>query len=377
LEKQNGQTNEQPLVKLRILDKYILKKYLGSFLFTLFILIPIAIAIDVAEKIDKFLRHTNLSFEEIVEDYYANFIIYYVNTFMPLALFIAVIFFTSKLSNNTEIIAINAARISFTRFLKPYMIGATIVAILALLMNHFVVPAGNKTLTKFENKYLKSNRNKGTSYVKEFNMKLGEGRYIFIQNFGLRTHRGYDFSYEEYEGLQLKYRLTADNINWNKRDSTFSLTNFKKRWVFNDKDRIHVGSKMDTVFDFSPSDLLYVDYLAKEMPSTELKNFIDISEQRGVKNLNAYYVELYKRTTLPLSSYILTLIAVCLAFRKRRGGTGVNMAVGIGLMFLYVFFMKVSEVLGAVAGSNTILFIWMPNALFGALAVALYFKSKK
>ena len=362
---------------MRILDKYILKKYLGSFLFTLFILIPIAIAIDVAEKIDKFLRHTNLSFEEIVEDYYANFIIYYVNTFMPLALFIAVIFFTSKLSNNTEIIAINAARISFTRFLKPYMIGATIVAILALLMNHFVVPAGNKTLTKFENKYLKSNRNKGTSYVKEFNMKLGEGRYIFIQNFGLRTYRGYDFSYEEYEGLQLKYRLTADNINWNKRDSTFSLTNFKKRWVFNDKDRIHVGSKMDTVFDFSPSDLLYVDYLAKEMPSTELKNFIDISEQRGVKNLNAYYVELYKRTTLPLSSYILTLIAVCLAFRKRRGGTGVNMAVGIGLMFLYVFFMKVSEVLGAVAGSNTILFIWMPNALFGALAVALYIKSKK
>jgi lipopolysaccharide export system permease protein len=122
---------------------------------------------------------------------------------------------------------------------------------------------------------------------------------------------------------------------------------------------------------------LYVDYLAKEMPSTELKKFIDISEQRGVKNLNAYYVELYKRTTLPLSSYILTLIAVCLAFRKRRGGTGVNMAVGIGLMFLYVFFMKVSEVLGAVAGSNTILFIWMPNALFGTLALALYLKSKK
>jgi len=340
-------------------------------------LIPIAIAIDISEKIDKFLRHTNLSVGEIIEEYYVNFIIYYANTFMPLAVFIAVIFFTSKLSNNTEIIAINSASISFTRFLKPYAIGATMVTIFALTMNHFVVPKGNETLTKFTKKYLKSRNNSQQSYVKEFSMKLGEGRYIFIQNFGLKTNRGSHFSYEEYEGLKLKYRLTGDNISWQKRDSTFRLTKFRKRRLYNDIDSIQVGATFDTIFDFSPKDLLYVDYLAKEMASDELYEFIQVSKRRGVKNLNAYYVELHKRTSLPISSYILTLIAVCLAFRKRRGGIGINMALGIGLMFMYVFFMKVAEVLGAVAGSNSFLLVWMPNGLFGLLAFYLYWKAKK
>ena len=362
---------------MRILDKYILKKYIGSFVFTLLILIPIAVAIDVSEKIDKFLRHNNLSVGEILEDYYMNFIIYYANTFMPLALFISVIFFTSKLSMNTEIIAINSASISFTRFLKPYMIGATIVTIYALYMNHFIVPSGNETLTKFTKKYITTRKNVQENYVKEFSMRLGKGRYIYIQNFGLKTNRGYDFSYEEYDGLKMKYRLTADEVNWSKKDSTFRLKNFTKRKRFNDMDSIQIGKQFDTVFDFSPRDLLYVDYLSKEMTSKELSSFIKKSKERGVKNLNAYYVELYKRTTLPISSYILTLIAVCLSFRKKRGGMGVNMAVGIGLMFLYVFFMKVAEVLGAVAGSNTILLVWLPNVVFGILALYLYIKSKK
>ncbi len=362
---------------MRILDKYILKKYLGSFLFTLFILIPIAIAIDVSEKIDKFLRNTNLSVGEIVEDYYVNFIIYYANTFMPLALFISVIFFTSKLSSNTEVIAINSASISFTRFLKPYFIGATLVTVFALFMNHLVVPHSNETLTEFNNKYLSRKSKNKNNYVKEFSMKLGEGRFIYLQNFGLRTNKGYDFSYEEFDGLKLTYRLTANQISWNKRDSVFTLNTFTKRRIQNNLDLITTGRKMDTVFDFTPKDLLYVDYLSREMLSGELYEFIQKSKERGVKNLNAYYVELYKRTSLPLSSYILTLIAVCLSFRKKRGGMGLNMSFGIGLMFVYVFFMKVAEVLGAVAGSSTLLMVWMPNIVFGSLGIYLYVKAKK
>jgi lipopolysaccharide export system permease protein len=345
--------------------------------FTLFILIPIAIAIDVSEKIDKFLRHTNLSVLEIIQDYYVNFIIYYANTFMPLALFIAVIFFTSKMSNNTEIIAINSASISFSRFLKPYMIGATIVTVFALFMNHFIVPRGNKVLTKFEKTYINTKDSFLHNYVTEFSMRLGEGKYIFVQNFGLNSNRGYDFSYEEFDGLKMKYRLTADDIFWNENDSTFQLSNYTKRTILNDKDIIEKGFAMDTIFDFSPKDLMYVDYLAKEMPSTDLYEFIQVSKKRGVKNLNVYQVELYKRTSLPLSSYILTIIAVCLAFRKKRGGVGINLALGIGLMFSYVFFMKISEVLGSVAGNNTILMVWMPNTLFGILAIYLLIKSKK
>ena len=361
---------------MKILDKYLLKKYLTSFIFTLLILIPIAIAIDISEKIDKFLRNHSLSLWKIIEDYYVNFTMYYANTFMPLALFISVIFFTSKIANNTEIVAINSASISFQRFLRSYIIGATIVMVFALYMNHFVVPKGNATLTDFDRKYLTLNPSSNT-YVDDFSLMLTKGNYIFLQNFGLRTGRGSDFSYEHYDGLELKYRLTADEIFWSETDSIYTLKDYRKRWLFADKDSILRGSSMDTIFDFTPKDLLYEDYLSREMTSTQLSDFIEISKKRGVKSLEPYYVELYKRTSLPISSYILTIIAVCMSFRKRRGGMGLNMALGIGLMFLYVFFMKVSEVLAAAAGSNTFVMVWMPNFIFGMIAFGLYLRSKK
>ena len=361
---------------MKILDKYLLKKYLSTFLFTLLILVPIAIAIDISEKIDYFLRNPLLSVGRIIEEYYVNFTLYYANTFMPLALFISVIFFTSKIASNTEIIAINSASISFQRFLKPYIIGATVVMLFALYMNHFVVPKGNATLRAFDKKYLTFNPSHST-YVEDFSLMLTKGHYIFLQNFGIKTGRGYHFSYERYEGLNLKYRLTADDIYWSETDSLYTLKGYRKRYLFDDRDSIIQGAQMDTIFSFTPKDLLYEDYLAKEMTSLELLDFIKISKTRGVKSLEPYYIELYKRTSLPLSSYILTVIAVCLSFRKRRGGMGINMAVGIGLMFFYVFLLKVAEVLGAVPGSNTILIIWMPNVLFGIVALELYLRSRK
>lgn len=361
---------------MKILDWYILKRYLVTFLFTLLILIPIAVAIDISEKVDKFLRHDNLTLFEIVNDYYKNFIIYYANTFMPLALFLAVILFTSRLANNTEIVAINSAQISFTRFLYPYFIGATLVTIVALLMNHFVVPSSSKTREKFEETYLRDRNYKDKS-IQDFSLQLNDSTYIFIQNYDLERNSGYNFSTEVYDGLQIKSKLTADNINWDKKDSTFTLLNWKKRKVFTDRDSIFSGNKLDTVFAFSPRDLNYKSTMAQEIPSNELSEFITISRKRGVKNLNAYLVELYKRTSLPLASYILTLIAVALAYKKRRGGIGVNLALGITIMFIYVFFLKVAEVLGAVAGANSLLNVWMPNIIFGCYAIYLYVHARK
>ncbi|MGY0407609.1 MAG: LptF/LptG family permease, partial [Polaribacter sp.] len=184
---------------MKIIDKYILKRYLLTFLFTLLILIPIAIAIDVSEKIDNFLEHTDLGLYEILNDYYKNFIIYYANTFMPLALFIAVILFTSKLSNNTEIIAITNAKVSFTRFLYPYFIGATLVTILSLGMNHFVVPKSTKIRKAFENKYIKNSRQKNKlKYVSDFSLQLTDSTYIFLRSFNTDTNGGYDFTSETY-----------------------------------------------------------------------------------------------------------------------------------------------------------------------------------
>ena len=361
---------------MRILDKYILKRYLVTFLFTLLILIPIAVAIDIAEKVDKFLSPENLTLFEIVNDYYKNFIIYYANTFMPLALFVAVIFVTSKLSNNTELVAITNARISFTRFLYPYFLGATIVTILALLMNHFVVPSSSKVRKKFENTYI-SKPKYGENIINDFSLQLSDSNYMYIRNFDTKRNIGYDFSTEVYEGLELKYKLTAKNIAWKEKDSVFILSNYKIRKVFKDRDSIFTGKNLDTVFPFTPKDFIYKATLAQEMPSGELLKFINISKKRGVKNLNAHLVEFHKRTSLPIASYILTIIAVALAFKKRRGGTGVNLAVGFGLMFIYVFFLKMSEVLGAVAGANPLLTVWMPNFVFGTLALYLYYDVKK
>ena len=363
---------------MKILDRYILRKYFTTFFFTLIILIPIAIAIDVSEKVGKFLKADDLTMNEIIYDYYGNFIINYGNTFMPLGLFIAVILFTSKMSSNSEIIAILSSGISFKRFLRPYLIGATIVTIGALYANHFVVPKANKTLEKFEETYMRSVYKKKTrSSVSKVSLQLGDSDYVYFGNFNFKSKNGYNFSYEHFEGNQLKYKVVSQNIRWNENDSTFRLSNYKKRHVGKDKDIIESGSFMDTMFNFQPKDLLYVDYLAREMSSIDLSDHIDQSEDRGVKNLNNYKVELYKRTSLPISSFVLTLIAVTLASKKRRGGIGVNLAAGISLMFLYVFFMKVSQVLGSTAESWPFFMVWMPNLIFGAISIYLFYNADR
>lgn len=359
---------------MRKLDWYILKKFLSSFGLILLLLLPIAIAIDVSEKVDKFLRFPELTVTSIIEDYYVNFVIIFGNTFMPLALFIAVIFFTSKLASNTEIIAIHCAKISFTRFLYPYFIGATLVCGIALLMNHFVVPKSNKTFDEFTMTYLKKKKF-DDNQIQDVNLQISPDEYIYIKTYTIDRKVGYIFAYEKFEGTQLKFKLRADNIRWIERDTTFRLVNWSKRTLLKDRDIISNGSKMDTLMNFMPKDLVNVDNMAKEMNSIDLKKFIVQAKSRGVSNLNNYLVELYKRTSLPIASYILTLIAVCLSSRKKRGGMGVNLAIGITLMFVYVFFLKIAEVLGAGADVNSLFVVWMPNLVFGALAVYLYIQN--
>jgi lipopolysaccharide export system permease protein len=295
---------------------------------------------------------------------------------MPLALFISTIFFTSKLSNNTEIIAIHSAKISFTRFLKPYFIGASIVTVFALLMNHFIVPHSNKTFYAFKRTYI-STKFYNNTYVVDANLQLSEADYVYFRNFNIETHKGYDFSFERYQGNQLKYKIQGEHVSWNPADSVYTLYNIKKRILQPKNDILLIDSKFDTIFNFVPSDLQNEDFIAKDMPSNKLYKYIQVAKERGQKNLNTHIVELHKRTTLPISSFILTLIAVSLASKKRRGGTGINLAAGIGLMFIYVFMMKITEVLGSMAGTNSFLMVWLPNSFFGILAYFLYKNANK
>ncbi|ANW97493.1 permease [Wenyingzhuangia fucanilytica] len=354
----------------------MLFRYLKSVFFTLFILIPIAVVIDVSEKVDKFLRHDDLTFFHILKDYYLNFILYYANTFLPLATFIACIMFTSKLASNTEVIAISSANISFTRFLRPYFIGASILAVVALGMNHFVVPKGNEIKYAFEQEYIFS-KTENRSYVKNFNLQLNDSAKIFIKNFSLLNNRGYNFSYAEFDGIKVKYRIVADNMLWDKENGNFVLSNYSERFIYPDRDSIAHGDKRVMTLDFTPDDLMISGSKSMEMTSDKLSEFITKSERRGVKNLNAYHVELYQRTSLPISAYILTLIAVSLSSRKKRGGTGVNLALGIGMMFMYVFFMKVAVVLGSAPNSNALFMAWLPNIIFSIIAIYLYYREKQ
>jgi len=360
---------------LKILDKYILKKYLSTLGLVLVLLIPIAIAIDIAEKVDRFLRHDSLTVGQIMEDYYLNFIIIYGNTFLPLALFIAVILFTSKLSNDTEIIAIHSAQISFKRFLYPYFIGGSIVTMIALAMNHYVVPHSNKGMEEFTEEYIRK-RKKSKTTASDVTLQLSESEIVHFKSVQLKSNKAYNFSYERFDGIELEYKLLANNIQWIEKDSVYRLRMYRKRWFDKGKEIIETGTKIDTNFNFTISELVMVDNLAKEMITPDLEEFIEKSEDRGVKNLNVYLVELYKRTSLPMSSYILTFIAVILGAEKKRGGIGINLAKGIALMFIYVFFLKIVEVLGAGAESNPLVLVWMPNILFGCLAIYLYFNAK-
>lgn len=360
---------------MKILDKYILKKYLSTLGLVLILLIPIAIAIDIAEKVDKFLRHDSLTVGQIMTDYYFNFIVIYGNTFLPLGLFIAVILFTSKLSNNTEIIAIHSAQISFRRFLYPYFIGGTIVTMVALGMNHFVVPHSNKGMEEFSEEYIRKRKRSKTT-ASDVTLQLSDSEIVHFKTVNLAGNKAYKFSYERFDGIQLKYKILADNIRWEEKDSVFRLRMYRKRWLENGKERIETGNKFDTIFNFTFKELVMVDNLAKEMITPDLRRFIKRSEERGVKNLNVYLVELYKRTSLPMASYVLTFIAVILGAEKKRGGIGINLAKGIALMFIYVFCLKIVEVLGAGAESNPLLLVWTPNMLFGCLAVYLYFNAK-
>ncbi len=361
---------------MKKLDKYILTHYFRTFLFTLLILTPIAIVIDIADKIGKFLAKPDLTAKQIITDYYVNFVINYANTFMPLALFISVILFTSKLANNTEIIAINSSGISFKRFLRPYFIGATIISVFALFMTHFIVPKANKELDDFSLQFLKKNKNPKI-YVNNGILQLSKGNYVYVKSYNLQRDIGYNFTYEHYENNKLKFKISASNVRYLKRDSVFELNNYKKRTVLKDRDLIETGRKLDTVFNFVPHDFETVKNLARRIKTPDLIDFIKTAKARGVKNLNNYYVQLYSRTSLPVSTFVLTLIAVVLGSKKRRGGMGINLAIGISLMFIYVFFMKVAAVLGAVATANAFVMIWIPNVLFGILSVIMYRNAKR
>ncbi|WP_306354196.1 LptF/LptG family permease [Flavobacterium sp. '19STA2R22 D10 B1'] len=358
---------------MSIIDKYILKRYLATFSVMLLLFIPIGIVIDVSEKINRILE-SKVPLAAVAV-YYFNFTIYFANLLFPIFLFLSVIWFTSKLANNTEIIAILSSGISFYRFLRPYIIGATIVSVFALLMGFFVVPKASQGFNDFKYTYLKKNNE-----VRENNdvyRQISDDEFIHVNNFNPVSKIGFQFSMEKFKGDQLQYKLVADRIKWNPNDSTYTLTNFTKRKVGEFDDVLITEQSKDTVFNFDLDDLTPVIYMAETLNLSDLNKFIEKEKMRGSSNINIYLVVKYKKYSLPISAFILTIIAVAVSSMKRRGGMGVNLALGIGLAFTFIFFDKIFGTMAEKSSLPPLLAVWLPNLTFGVLAIYLLRNAKR
>ncbi|MEN8137187.1 MAG: LptF/LptG family permease [Bacteroidota bacterium] len=358
---------------MKKLDLYIINKFLGTFLFTIIMLLAIAIVIDISEKVDDFIK-AGVSTSEIISDYYVNFALFYGNMFMPLVVFLAAILFTSKMAEQTEIVAYLAGGISFNRLLFPYFVSATILAFLSLVLNHQVLPKANLVRKEFESKYIEKKKSKRFENI---HRQIKPNEYIYIKSFNTDRNQGFNFSLEKFEGTMLQYKLSSDYINFNPEDSIYKLRNWKVRVLSGTNDEISSGYQMDTTFTFLPKDLTPKEYIAETMTYHQLNDFIEEQEFRGSENLSAYLVENHRRTSMPASTYILTLIAVSLAYRKKRGGMGMNIAVGLLLMVLYIFFMRIADTFAIKDDFPPLLAVWIPNIIFGLLSLVLYNNAKK
>ncbi|VAV83749.1 Lipopolysaccharide export system permease protein LptG [hydrothermal vent metagenome] len=358
---------------MKILDWYILKRYLFTFFLMILLFIPIGITVHLAEKIDKILAN-NVPFPEVAQ-YFLDFTIYFANLLFPLFLFLSVIFFTSKLANNTEVIAFLSSGVSFFRFLRPYIIGATLVAIFALVLGLYLAPHASKGFNQFTYKYLSGH--KKDKDTRQLYRQINDNDIIYVTSFDSRSNLGRNFTLEHFVDNKLEYKIDANSIKYVGKDTTYRLTNYSKRIIGIDGDSLIFKRRHDTLFAFDLEDLTPVRYIAETLNYGELRSFIKKEESRGSSNIGRYKVVLYKKWSLPVSVFILTIIAVAVSSIKRRGGMGVNLAFGIFLAMIYVFFDKVFGVMAEQSNFSPAVAVWFPNIIFGILAIYLLYNAKR
>ena len=358
---------------MRILDVYIIKKFLLTFLMMFLLFIPIGILVDISEKIDKFKEH-ELSFTQIL-DYYSDFVWYYGYFLFPIFVFLSVIWFTSKLSSNSEITAILSSGISFNRFLRPYIISALIIFLFSAFSGMFIVPEKNKSFNEFQFKYL--SKNKKDRNLSNLYKQISENEYIYVSSYNPTRSQAYNFSYELFNENKLLKKITARNIRWIEDDSIFRLTDFFKRTYNEELEIIESRRIYDTIFNFKIDDLSSLKYQAKALNFFELNDFINEERASGSPLLNDHLLEKNRRFSIPFSVIILTLLAVSVSSFKRRGGIGINLAFGISLAFIFIFFDKFFSVLVVKTDFNAMLGAWAPNFVFLLITMQIMKLAKK
>lgn len=352
---------------MKRLDKYIIGKFLGTFVFSIILIMGIAVVFDLTEKIDDFFEH-QLSAREIICDYYLNFIPYFTNMFSPLFIFISVIFFTSKLAGDSEIIAILASGVSYHRLMFPYLISALLLFVFSFWMTGYVIPPASEKMLAFQDKYIQHFSRENARNVQ---MEVEPGTILYIESFQKRTEMGYRASLEHFDGKKLTMRITADRIHY---DSAYNwhFDKYVRRDFDGMRETLTRGTRLDTIIPVLPKELFYTAENAQMMTNPELRAYIDTQHKRGSGNVQAFETEWWKRWASPIGVFIMTLLGVTMSSKKVRGGMGKNLGFGLALSALYILFSTVSTTFSVSGVMSPFMSVWLPNFIFLAIGVVLY-----
>ena len=364
-------STRNPLIKK--LDWYIIGKFLSTFFFAIIILAAISCVIDYSEKVDNIVQKKAPLL--VVLNYYKNFIPHITALLFHLFIFIATIFFTSKLAYKSEIIAILSSGVSFQRFLRPYFIGASFLCIVSLVANHWIIPIANKQRVAFEDKYIND-----ANYIypgENVHLGISKDNYIYIQSFNFANGTGNHFTAEKMKGNLLTEKLMADVINYDSVKKAWVLHNVVIRRNDTLKESVTTLPELTMNYPFTPADLNHNEAQKEGLTTPELNKYIATEQLRGRENLNFFYVELHRRTAQPFAGLILTVIGACLASRKIRGGGGFHLALGIAISAIYIMLMQLSTTFSTKSSLNPFIAVWIPNVIYGFIAWVLYRRQVK
>jgi lipopolysaccharide export system permease protein len=356
----------------KIIDRYIIKKFLGTYFFTILLIIAIVIIVDFNAKVDNFISKSAPA-QAILFDYYLTFIPYFVNLFSPLFVFIAVIFFTSKLADNSEIIAILSNGVSFRRLMRPYILSAAIIALITLILSNYIIPPGNIIRIDFQNKYVKDKR---VVYSANIQLEVEPGVIAYFDRFDSSINTGYRFSLEKFDNKNLVSRMTAKTIVYNS-DYHWTVKDYLIRDFSEMKEKIEIGEKIDTTLSIIPSDFMISVNDAEQMTSAQLKTYISRQKKRAIGNIQLFEIEYHRRYAMAFAAFILTIIGVSVSSRKVKGGMGLNIGIGLLLSFSYILFMQISSSFAISGTVSPFIAVWIPNFLYTFIAAYLYRKAPR
>jgi len=361
---------------ISIIDRYIIRNYIGTLLFMLVLLVAIFLVIDIQGHYQNY-ADAGISIATSLKEYYPFYVVWAVNIFASILVFISVIYFTSRLTNNTEVVAITSAGSSFFRFSRPYLIVALIIMTVSLGVNHFLLPWANIKKNEFQMKTLGGRQKAEYLSTKQISSQISPNEYLFVNSYSRQSKRGTGFLYQKFnDKKQLLQEIRANDIYWSEADKTYVLSSYYERTMSPEGKVLSMGDgpTLKKKFNFTPDELLPEAYVAETMNTPELMKFIKQEKMKGSTNINSYLNELYMRTSSPVAVIILTFLGLSLSSTKKRGGLGLNLAIGLTCAFLFIFSFQALGIVSAKGAIPSWIAVWLPNLIFGIVTLILYFK---